>query len=145
MLIDIEIGTGFSIHILDLNCLEMPLSFYGTIFILLIFLNSSRLSQNTLLSQIFLCWRMDSKMSFGWFVYYKFHSTLVLRCTRFCLILNNCACMLSYKHALDTVIYQYCMLPQFLHCKYVIWIVIFNLKTSNLYVPSINQNTFLSK
>ena len=55
---------------------------------------------------------------------YKFHNTLVLRCIRFCLILNNCACMLSYKHALHTVIYQYCMLPQFLHCKSVIWIVI---------------------
>ena len=41
MLIDIEIGTGFSIHILDLNRLEMPQLFYGTSFELLIFLISS--------------------------------------------------------------------------------------------------------
>ena len=42
MLIDIEIGTGFSIHILDLNRLEMPQLFYGTSVEILIFLNSSR-------------------------------------------------------------------------------------------------------
>ena len=48
MLIDIKIGTGFSLHILDLNRLKMPQSFYGTSLELLIFLNSY-----TVLSQIF--------------------------------------------------------------------------------------------
>ena len=65
MLIDIEIGTGFSIHILDLNRLEMPQLFYGINFELVIFLNSSRF---TLLSQIFLCEKWADKMSFGLFM-----------------------------------------------------------------------------
>lgn len=63
MLIDIEIGTGFSIHILDLNRLEMPQLFYGINFELVIFLNSY-----TLLSQIFLCEKWADKMSFGLFM-----------------------------------------------------------------------------
>ena len=63
MLIDIEIGTGFSIHILDLNRLEMPQLFYGINFELVIFLNSY-----TLPSQIFLCEKWADKMSFGLFM-----------------------------------------------------------------------------
>ena len=59
MLIDIEIGTGFSIHILDLNRLEMPQLFYGTSFELLIFLNSF---------SVYAVKNGADKMSFGLFM-----------------------------------------------------------------------------